>query len=612
MPTPWSPYRALTGSPERPPAAYNRPPQYAGMVAERDVMVPMRDGVRLCVDIFRPDTDEPLPALLAFAIYNKDLQAPEVAGTVPPQPSWSSAWCGPQEAGDTKFLVSRGYVHVIGMPRGVGKAEGGGSREWDSYDLIEWIAAQPWCDGAVGMVGISGFGAEQVHVARQRPPHLKAIFPFDPRGAYGTLGGFREEYPGGVLHLFRYLVGHFGVFHQNKGQPGELTAEREELWRAALANPDYKLHPHLYNIVTMKGQHMPALFDVLIDPYEAPGVTDASEAAIRNIDVPVYTGSGWYGYTYKTHLQGAQTYWQHLPPEVPKKMLFLGPAHLERPFHGLHSEILRWYDHWLKGLDTGVLDEPPVRFWVTGANTWRTAPNWPVPGTVWTPLYLDSWERLRTDPFVPASADDRIPPDTFAQMPLSQTRKVSGLRFLSPPLAEDLTIAGPAALKLFAAIDKTDTNWIVTLSDVGPDPSVQTVREGERDVPGSLPERELTRGWLKAANRALDLERSTVWKPFHKLTRQARQPVVPGEVTEYDIEILATANQFRKGHRICLDIASMDIPTGVAGATNAEYIPYHVNSAKTTVHSVYHCTRYPSRLLLPVIPEAGDTPEGDD
>lgn len=130
----------------------------------------------------------------------------------------------------------------------------------------------------------------------------------------------------------------------------------------------------------------------------------------------------------------------------------------------------------------------------------------------------------------------------------------------------------------------------------------------ERDVRVTLPERELTRGWLKASHRALDEERSTPWKPFHRLTREAQEPVEPGEVVEYDIEILATANQFRKGHRICLDIASMDVPTGVAGATNAEYVPYHVNSSRTTVHSIYHSTRHPSRLLLPVIPETEADP----
>jgi uncharacterized protein len=588
-------------SPEHVPPGYDRAPEYEGMVVERDVYVPMRDGVRLCVDVYRPDTTEPMPALLAFAIYNKDIQGPAAAEAIPPQPAWSPLWSGPMEAGDTRFLVSRGYVHVIGMPRGVGKSEGGGARTWDSYDLIEWIAEQPWCDGNVGMVGISGFGAEQMYVARQRPPHLKAIFPFDPRGAYGELGGFREEYPGGVVHLFRYLVGHFGVFHQDKGAPGELPPEREALWREALENPDYRIHPHVYNIVAMKGQHMPAYFNVLIDPYEAEGVLERSEAEFGRIDIPVYTGSGWYGYTYKTHLQGAQTYWRHIASRA-KKLLFAGPAHLERPFHGLHSEILRWYDHWLKGIDTGVLDEPPVRYWVTGANEWRTGTDWPLPETRWTPFYLNSWERLRPEPFVPRSVDDNIPPDSFVQMPLTHTRRVQGLRFVSEPLNEPLLVAGPAKVRLFASIDQADTTWIVSLKDIGPDPHVMTVREGERELDPDLPERELTRGWLKASNRALDPERSTEWKPFHKLTRAAAEPVTPGEVVEYEIEVLATANLFEKGHRICLEITSMDVPTGVAGATNAEYVPYHITSSKTTLHTIYHDTEHPSALLLPVIP----------
>lgn len=208
-------------------------------------------------------------------------------------------------------------------------------------------------------------------------------------------------------------------------------------------------------------------------------------------------------------------------------MLFAGPAHLERPFKGLHIEMLRWYDHWLKGLDTGILEEPPVRYWLMGANRWEQAQDWPLPETRWTKFFLDSWERLRTDAYTPGSVDDTIPPDVFAQMPLTQTRRLSRLRYLSPQLPEDLKIVGPAALKLFASIDQTDTNWIAVLSDVGPDPSVQTVRDGEREVPENLPEIELTRGWLKASNRALDEERSTPHKPFHRLTRSARQPVTP-------------------------------------------------------------------------------------
>ncbi|MGH2890946.1 MAG: CocE/NonD family hydrolase [Solirubrobacteraceae bacterium] len=590
----------LPVSPEAVPPRYDRPPSHAGMVSERDVYVPMRDGVRVCVDVHRPRIDEPVPALLAFAIYNKDIQGPEMAAGLPPQPAWSALWTGPQEAGDTGFFVSRGYAHVIGMPRGVGRSEGGGERTWDSYDLIEWIAAQPWCDGNVGMVGISGFGAEQLHVARQSPPHLRAVFAFDPRGAYGTLGGFREEYPGGVLHAFRYLVGHFSVMHQERGAPGELSPELEQRWREAMDNPDLKLYPHLYNVVAMKGQLGGPLFRILIDPYEPPGELERSEQEIDRIGIPVYTGSGWYGYTYKTHLQGAQTYWRRLR-HAPKRLLFCGPAHLERPFHGLHSEILRWHDHWCKGIETGLLDEPPVRYWVQGANEWRTGEDWPLPETQWTKLYLNSWERLRAEPFVAGSVDEQIPPDSFVQMPLSHTRRVASLRYLSEPLSEDLLIAGPSVLRLWAAIDQPDTNWIVSLKDVGPDVSVHTARQGETDLP-ALPERELTRGWLKASNRALDPERSAPWKPFHRLTREAAALVEPGEVVEYAIEILATANLFRAGHRICLEIASIDVPTGVAGATNVEYVPYHVCSSRTTLHHVFHDLSRPSHLLLPVIP----------
>jgi uncharacterized protein len=595
-------FQTMFTSGESPPADYDRAPSYDNMIRERDVVVPMRDGVKLSVDVYRPDTKEKLPALLAFAIYNKDFQGPDMAEALPPQPAWTPLWTGPLEAGDTHFFVSRGYVHVIGSPRGVGKSEGGGSREWDNYDLIEWIAAQPWCDGNVGMVGISGFGAEQFHVAKQQPPHLKAIFPFDPRGAYGVLGSFREEYPGGVLHLFRYLVGHFAAMHQHRGAPGTLPEPKETYWRAAMANPDYRMYPNIFNLLAQKGQHMPPYFDLLIDPYDKEEMVAKAEADLAKIKVPFYTGSGWYGYTYKTHLNGAQNYFANV--DAPKKLMFTGPAHLERPFRSFHHEMLKWYDNWLKGLDTGVMREPPVKFWVMGENKWRHADDWPLPQTQWTKLYLRNWERLTAEPFTPGSVDQFTPPDAFVQMPPSQTKTIQKLRYLTDPLPEDLLIAGPGVLNLFAEIDADDTNWIVVLKDVGPDASVMTVREGERELPNDLHEREVTRGWLKASHRALDPQRSKPGRPWHPLTRAAQKPVVPGEVTEYAIEIMATANLFRRGHRICLEIMSLDLPTGVAGATNAEYVPYHICSAKTVLHKIYHDANRPSHLLLPVIADA--------
>lgn len=591
----------LTAAGDELPTQYDRPPQFEGFIEERDIKVKMRDGVHLSVDVYRPDTKEKLPALLAFAIYNKDLQGPDIAEALTPQPSWAPLWTGWIEAGDTRFLTSRGYIHVIGAPRGIGKSEGGGSREFDSYDLIEWIAKQPWCDGQLGMIGISGFGAEQFNVAKQQPPALKAIFPFDPRGAYGTLGSFREEYHGGVLHLFRYLLSINLVAHQNKGRPGELPPEREALWREAMANPNFKIYPHVYNILTQKGQHLPAIFDFLIHPYDKEEIVEKAEADFRKINIPAYTGSGWYAYGYKTHLNGAQNWFRNI--DVPKKIAFGGPSHLERPFRSFHQEILRWYDHWLKGIDTGIMSEPPVKYWVMGENAWRDGKDWPLPETQWTKLYLSSWGRLRPQPFLPSSTDGRLKPDAFVQMPITQTNEVQRLRYMSEPLPQDTLIAGPIVLNLFAEIDADDTNWIVILSDVGPDVSVRTAREGERNVPKDLPERELTRGWLKASMRELDPKRSKPWKPWHKLTRAAKKPVTPGEVAEYAIELMATANLFKAGHRICLDVTSLDVPTGVGGATNVEYIPYHICDHRTVLHKVHHDETHPSHLLLPVIPQ---------
>ena len=139
------------------------------------------------------------------------------------------------------------------------------------------------------------------------------------------------------------------------------------------------------------------------------------------------------------------------------------------------------------------------------------------------------------------------------------------------------------------------------MKDVGPDVSVRTAREGENEIPLNLPERELSRGWLKASLREIDPDRSKPYKPWHRLTREAQKPVVPGQVNEYNIEIIATANLFEKGHRICLDIMSLDLPTGTGGLTNVEYIPYHICSSQTTLHKIYRCQEYPSHLLLPVI-----------
>jgi predicted acyl esterase len=137
------------------------------------------------------------------------------------------------------------------------------------------------------------------------------------------------------------------------------------------------------------------MYQALTEPWAKDDDVANAEKAFKDLSIPFYTGSGAYAYTYKLHWLGAQHWFQNVKTQ-PRKLLFAPPAHLERPFAVYHDEIIRWYDHWLKGKDTGILDEPPVKYWVMGANEWRTGQDWPLPETQWTKYFLSTWERLTT------------------------------------------------------------------------------------------------------------------------------------------------------------------------------------------------------------------------
>ena len=170
------------------------------MIEERDILIAMRDGIRLAIDVYRPDAPGKYPVLYASALHNKDIQGPDIADVLPPQPAHAPLWFGPIEAGDTRRFIANGYVHVIAQPRGSAKSEGHyGHEDSDHYDLIDWITKQPWSDGKVGMVGISGYAGEQWRAAAQGHPALKAIFPYDACSAYGGMFGFRDFNPGGEI-----------------------------------------------------------------------------------------------------------------------------------------------------------------------------------------------------------------------------------------------------------------------------------------------------------------------------------------------------------------------------------------------------------------------------
>jgi len=541
--------------------------------AERNAYVKMRDGTGIAVDIFRPDAAEKFPVLLAMSPYGKEMQS-----CIPPQGKDSFMAIGSQEAGNTEYIVSRGYVHIVIDVRGTGKSEGkytcmfSKQEAEDGYDLVEWAAQQPWCDGNVGMVGISYFGVIQWLVAAEQPPHLKAIFPYDSFGDF-----YRDaNYPGGILELFFWQIWRTIA----KKNPVSVTVEDkppEELQRLveeAKKNADIRMYPWLYMILETPNTH-PHFFDVMLNPNDGPFYWERSACTkYDKIKVPAFCGTGWHAYSY-WHLTG--TFRNYLGIKVPKKLLIDPPAFHARPWHDMHDLIIQWYDHWLKGIDTGIMDEPPIKIFVMGDNEWRYENEWPLARTKWTKYYLRAWEglSLEQEPYY----DE---PDCFVQQPPIMTSTVNSLKFVTQPLAHDVEVTGPMALYLYASIDQDDTNWFVSL----------------KDVDGQGAEKEVTKGLLKASHRAIDENKSKPWQPYH--THLKPEPVEPNEICEYAIEIRPTSNVFKKGHRIKLEIKSLETVMSYRGMANIP--PYHMCSHKTTVHRIYRDKVHQSHLLLPIIP----------
>ncbi|MFH1490172.1 MAG: CocE/NonD family hydrolase, partial [Pseudomonadota bacterium] len=465
--------------------------------AELNTRVKMRDGVRLACNIYRPDADEKFPALLAISPYGKDGQMQKI----PPRPFTPDY--AHIEAGNTEFFVSRGYVHVIADGRGSGHSDGkydicSRKEQEDGYDLIEWIAEQPWCNGNVGMVGISYFALIQYLIAAQQPPHLKAIFPHD---GWGDM--YRDvSHHGGILMQgwLRNWVQGGNMLAWNAEPASEKIYSKKELrqkiekWKS---NEVVQKSPTLYN--TLEFPHSrPTLFDWLINEFDGEYYWERSASTkYDQIKIPVFLGSEMHHYPVIMHLPGAFRAFEGI--DAPKRLV-IRPSVPERPFHEFHDEIVAWYDYWLKGIDTGIMDEPPIKIWVRQADDWRCGDEWPLRETRWTDYYLRSDNNLEKEK-KPATEEK---PDTFNHkpvLPLVMARffmdpKPEHLSFSTEPLGEDTEVVGPIALYLYASIATEDADFIVKVKDVNPD--------GTEFV--------LSRGWLKASHRALDKERSKPWQ----------------------------------------------------------------------------------------------------
>ncbi|TDO17297.1 hypothetical protein EV580_0464 [Mycobacterium sp. BK086] len=549
-----------------------------GMTTEINVAVPMRDGIPLLADVHRPDgpgaEGARFPALIAASPYPRqiqDLGAP--AGFI--------------EAGATDFWVPRGYGHVIANLRGTGGSGGtfnffDAQERRDMYDLVEWVAAQPWCDGNVGMIGISYFAMTQLEAAVERPPHLKAIFPVAV-----------------TADLYEAAV-HHGLFSSSFVTPflsmlGLTAARTDKFWRSrplGLARWVLNTKPLHHKFATMNGEAAVTMMRGLLKLPHDPQPWDDLwlDAAVRHpvrdgwwdernllpllekIDIPVYLGCDWQNVP--LHLPSTFTAFAGLTSSPAVRMGMLGQYGLTWPWESLHVEALAWYDHWLKGRDTGILDGPAVRYVLPGADEWRTSDSWPPAGTH-RELALRADGGLDADEGTSGAREFMVLGAGLGRAKPSEIDPPPSLTWTSQPLSEALDVVGDAELRLLASTTATDTAWIVTLSDVAPDGTSEAV----------------TAGWLRASLREVDEANSRPGAPVLPCRHPVAVPV--GEDVEYRIPLVANARRFAAGHRIQVTITSDDQDPGTPAIMNFR----HASVGASSINTV----RSASRLLLPVL-----------
>ena len=556
---------------------------YDNIKVERNVYVPMRDGVRLAVDIYRPDAKGKFPALLAFGPYGKEMQTLPIPFPQPcPEREYehrTSLWDWCHEAGPTDEIVARGYVHVIADNRGIGKSEGEYNsllyhttqEGLDGYDIVEWIAQQPWCDGNVGGIGMSNLGVAQVRIALHKPPHLKSIAPFFFHPDVPPTDGVQPNY------MFWLYPGHdtnSGYSPTNVVSALQKMLPKEELdglVESALKNNPALMYDARCYKVLMNPLKNPAMFDHLVSANNPGHFPTPEMPPYHEIDIPCFCGgySEYTGFDLYNWLKG------------PKKLICWSAREYERrPWRTGIDQVLRWHDHWLKGIDTGIMDEPPIKLFIMGDNQWRWENEWPLERTQWDELYLRSWDRLLPEPEVPNEF-----PDCYLQEPVFVSSRRGSLEYLSEPLGEDMEVTGQPVVYLYASIDQDDTFWRVRIFDVDE-------QGNETTWPSPLSEK-----WLRAPNRGLDQSKSTEHEPIHT---GLPEPVVPGEIYEYAFLMQPVYNTFRKGHRIKLKISSVQTTADPASHTGW----YVLSICKPTLHKIYRDDVHKSRVLLPVIPKS--------
>lgn len=543
-------------------------PRRYGIVRESHVEIPVSAGFSLDAEVFRPDAPGRFPVLLGAHPYS---QADQTAALMP---EGQSARRGHIEMGDYNFYVRRGYAQVVLNLRGTGRSGGefdhlGPGTVRDVYDAIEWLSSQPWSDGNVGMLGLSYFSIVQKRVAELRPPSLKTVFC-----PYGVTDLYRDwHHHGGILahgQVSRWI----NKLHRPRIDPQfcEKILSAEEYRRrlaAARQNDDLMAVPAFAQVLRSpeEGRNQ-ILLAIMLSGAGDSFFSERALAADAAIDLPAYLGSCWG--IYGLHLPGDQRSWEQF--SGPRRLTIGPPVYLDRPFYQYQSESLRWFDHWLKGNDTGMMDEPPVQVFIDGAGRWRSGSEWPLPETRWEPFYLH--ERGLLSEHEPWAGEGST---SFFDSPFER----QAIDFRTPPMVEETEICGPMVLNLFASTTACEVLWFVSVWEV--------------DADGR--ERMLTRGWLKGSHWRLDADRSKPWLPYH--SHSVEQPLESEQTYEFSVAILPYGLLLKQGCRLQLRISCGE-EEQPANSLHA-LATGHVLSQGASRVTVHHDPEHASHLLLPIV-----------
>ena len=545
------------------------------LLIEKDVEVPMRDGARLMADVFRPKGGTRVPALLNLGPYQKDkVWIPP--DTLEEKPNPLMNW----ETVNPLWWVPRGYAAVRVDGRGSGKSPGQ-CEPWslaesiDFYDAIEWAAAQPWCNGNVGLSGISYFAINQWFVANHQPQSLKAIIPWE-----GFADIYRDAlFHGGILSVFmtNWFTAH--LMHHTLGRASQ---QFPNAWQTNM------LHFWLSNNLDS-------------------GAFRGAQAQWDKITVPMLSVGNWSGMS--LHLRGNTEAFMRAASKH-KKLRMQAGTHVH-PFYTEEGrqDQLRFFDYWLKGIDNGVMDEPPVKLAIRRGRDeieWRQEHEWPLARTRWTRLYFDLSPPA---PSMAANAGYLVstnPDETFSRTypsnslgSMGSTSAASsqvmgggikpgmGIALETPPLSNDVEVTGPLAASFWVSSATEDMDLFLTLRNFDAEGS-EVLETGQQGTPVPV-----AKGWLRVSHRELDPEMSLPYRPYHK--HQRRLFLKPGEIVKVDVEIWPTSMVFKKGHRIRLDIQPRD------GVGSQSYMHYHADY-NTGTNTIYAGGERESYLLLPIIP----------